>query len=189
MRTTFRKSIDFDKDAMISVEDYCLFVREPLSMSPLVRQIFALSAPANGKVVKYPASDDTPTMDVGATLKATAVFCMLSAPDLMKFIFTCYDVKGYGVIENKAFLNLMAMFHPRHRDEVVVRALKEMDLPAEGKMPFHKFESDCRKFPHLLYPAFRVQERVNQPLRILFLVSQQRYHLLTHVCLVFQRPS
>jgi len=129
-------------------------------MTPLIRQIFALSAPANGKVGKYPASDSTPTMDVGATLKATAVFCMLSASDLMKFIFTWYDTKGYGVIENKAFLNLMAMFHPRHRDDVVLRALKEMDLPPEGKMPFHKFESNCKKFPHLLYPAFRVQERV-----------------------------
>jgi len=160
MRATFRKSIDFDRDARISVEDYCLFVREPLSMTPLIRQIFALSAPANGKVGKYPASDSTPTMDVGATLKATAVFCMLSASDLMKFIFTWYDTKGYGVIENKAFLNLMAMFHPRHRDDVVLRALKEMDLPPEGKMPFHKFESDCKKFPHLLYPAFRVQEWV-----------------------------
>lgn len=165
MRSVFRKSIDFDRDERISVEDYCMFLREPLSMSPFVRQIFALSATptTSNKVGKpYPTKNNAPVMTVGATLKATAVFCMLSSSDLMKFIFAWYDPKGYGVIENQLFLDLMAMFHPRHRDDVVVRALKEVDLPKDGKMPFDKFESDCKKFPHLLYPAFRAQDKVRQ---------------------------
>mmetsp|Transcript_40343 Transcript_40343/g.84407 ORF Transcript_40343/g.84407 Transcript_40343/m.84407 type:complete len:505 (-) Transcript_40343:57-1571(-) len=165
MRSVFRKSIDFDRDDRISVEDYCMFVREPLSMSPFIRQIFALSAAptTNNKIGKpYPMKNNAPVMNIGATLKATAVFCMLSSSDLMKFIFAWYDAKGYGVIDNQLFLDLMAMFHPRHRDDVVVRAMKEVDLPVGGKMPFDKFESDCKKFPHLLYPAFRVQEKMRQ---------------------------
>ena len=155
------------------------------SMAPLVRQVFALAAPANGRAARCPASHGAPTLDVGATLKATAVFCMLSASDLLKFVFAWHDTKGYGVIENKVFLDLMAMFHPRHRDDVVVRALKEVDLPVGGKMPFHKFESDCKKFPHLLYPAFRVQEKVRRFRCALRLVSLHLRHRLIYTCLVF----
>ncbi|KAL7555224.1 hypothetical protein ACHAWF_018875 [Thalassiosira exigua] len=160
MRSIFRREIDLDKDEKVSVEDYCSFLAEPLSMSPFIRQVFELSAPSNGRQGKYPTNNATPTMDAGATLKATAVFCMLCSADLLKFIFAWYDRKGYGVIDNKQFLELLGMFHPRHRDDVVVRALKEVDLPADGKMPFDKFENDCRRFPHLLYPAFRVQDKV-----------------------------
>ena len=187
MRSIFRKSIDFDRDDIISVEDYCLFVREPLSMSPFIRQIFALSAPTNCKVGKYPTSNSTPTMDVGATLKATAVFCMLSSSDLLKFIFAWYDTKGYGVIDNKLFLDLMALFHPRHRDDVVVRALKEVDLPVDGKMPFNKFESDCKKFPNLLYPAFRVQEKVRLFCCVLYPIASSQFASrdLFHLLLFF----
>ena len=160
MASIYNNNIDTDMDKKISVEDYCLFLREPLSMSPFIRQIFELSAPNNSRLGKYPSTNATPLINVGSTLKATAVFCCLCSSDLLRFVFSWYDTRGYGVIENKQFLDLLGVFHPRHRDDVVVRALKELDLPADGNLTFDKFESDCKKFPHLLYPAFRVQDKV-----------------------------
>jgi Ca2+-binding EF-hand superfamily protein len=171
MMSVFRKSIDFDHDDRISVEDYCMFLRESLSMSPFVRKIFELSAPTNGKLSKHLASTNASIIDIGVALKATAVFCMLSNSDLLRFIYAGYDPKGYGVVDNKQFVEMLAQFHPRHRDEVVVQALKEIDLPVDGTLPFCKFESICLKFPYLLYPAFRIQEKV----RILLLCAFRMY--------------
>lgn len=160
MMSIFRKSIDFDHDDRISVEDYCMFLRESLSISPFIRQIFELSAPANGKLSKHLASTNASIIDIGATLKATAVFCMLCTSDLIRFVFAWYDPKGYGVIDNKQFLDMLEQFHPRHRDDVVVKALKGIGLPVDGTLPFDRFEGICVKFPYLLYPAFRIQEKV-----------------------------
>lgn len=160
LKSVFKRSIDHDYDGIISIEDYVTFLREPLSMAGFVRQIFALSSNRNLNNEKF--LNATPVMDIGSTLKATAVFCMLSSSDLLKFVFACYDEDGYGTIENHEFKELLASFHPRHSDEHVARALKELDLAEDGTMSFDAFETLVRKLPHLLYPAFRVQEKMQK---------------------------
>lgn len=162
MKSIFKRSIDYDRDGKISIEEFTMFLREPLSMALLVRQIFCLSS---GKLTvdsKYLNSNTAPIMDMGSTLKATAVFCMLSSSDLIKFVFAWYDDAGYGVMENEDFKQLLASFHPRHSDEHVARALKELDLPEGGTLSFETFEKLAKKLPHLLYPAFRVQDKMKK---------------------------
>ena len=163
MKAIFKKSIDFDRDGKISIEDYVLFIREPLSMALLIRQIFLLSSTGNQNLgSNYSDNNSTPIMDIGSTLKATAVFCMLSSSDLLKFVFAWYDEAGYGLIDNDDFKQLLAIFHPRHSDEHIARALKEFDLTEGGTMPFETFETLVKKLPQLMYPAFRVQEKMQQ---------------------------
>lgn len=159
MKSTFKRSIDSDGDGKISVEDYVAFLSEPLSMAGFIRQIFALSSNRN---LDENSLNANPTMDIGSTMKATAVFCMLSPTDLLKFVFACYDEDGYGTIDNNEFKQMLASFHPRHSDEHVARALQEFDLTEDGNMSFETFESLIKKLPHLLYPAFRVQEKMQK---------------------------
>ena len=159
-RSVFRKSISFDLGDRISVEDYCIFLREPLSIIPFVRQIFELSVPTSGRLAETPASKDALLFDLGATLKATTVFCMLCSSDLMKFVFNWQDPKGTGFIENKQFVDVLEIFHPRHRDDVLVCTLKMIDLPVDEMMPYSKFEVLCKQYPRLLHPVYRVQEKV-----------------------------
>ena len=161
MKSIFHKSIDLDHDDRISVDDFCIFLRETMALSPFIRQVFELSAPTNGKLSKYLVKTNAPILDIGATLKATAVFCMLSTTELMKFVFSWYDPKGYGVIDNKQFLSMLGQFHPRHRDDIVVQALKKTNLPVDGMVSFSKFETVCIQFPFLFYPAFRIQDKVS----------------------------
>jgi Ca2+-binding EF-hand superfamily protein len=180
------QQIDLDKDGKVSVEDYVMYLREPLSMASFVYQIFALSSNGNIKLDKYDNLNETPFMDVGSTLKATAVFCMLCSSELLKFVFVWYDDAGYGCISNEDFKKLLASFHSRHSDEHVARALKEFDLPEGGTMSYDTFERYVcniinrtwspdpdekvtflsfrlvKKLPHLLYPAFRVQEKMRE---------------------------
>ena len=155
------KSIDLDNDGKISVEDFATFLREPLSLCSFLRQIFAL---ALGSVDTQSDSNSnkSPMFNFGSTLKSVAVFCMLSSSDLIKFIFSCYDTKGHGFIDRAAFYDLLELFHPRHRDERVLSALNEIELPADGTLHFVVFEDVSKRFPHLLYPAFQVQEKLRQ---------------------------
>jgi len=81
---------------------------------------------------------------------------MLGSIELVKFLFSWYDTKGYGEIDNKQFLDMLGLFHPRLRDDVVVRAQKDIHLSKDGKMSFKQFSSECKKFPHIhiLHPAY-----------------------------------
>eukprot|EP00985_Skeletonema_marinoi_P009562 scaffold4459_cov103-Skeletonema_marinoi.AAC.3 len=159
MRFIYKKCIDLDKDGKISVEEFASFLREPLSLCSFLRQIFAL---ALGNFDTQSDSNKSPIFNLGSTLKAVSVFCMLSSADVLKFIFSCYDIKGYGFIDRAAFFDLLELFHPRHQDDRVHSALKEIELPADGTLQFARFEDISRRFPHLLYPAFRVQEKLRQ---------------------------
>jgi Ca2+-binding EF-hand superfamily protein len=159
MRSVYKRCIDLDNDGKISVEDFASFLREPLSLCLFLRQIFAL---ALGNIDTQSDSNKSPMFNLGSTLKAVAVFCMLSSADLIKFIFSCYDIKGYGFIDRAAFYDLLELFHPRHRDDRVHSALKEIEIPTDGTLLFAAFEDISKRFPHLLYPAFRVQETLRQ---------------------------
>ena len=161
MRYIFKKDIDLDNDGLISVEELAIFLRQPLSMCPFLKQIFSL---ATGSVALEAESNKVPIFDLGSTLKAVAVFCMISSSDLLKFIFSSYDTKGYGFIERSDFYDLLELFHPRHQDDRVQSALKEIHLPTDGNgtLQFAAFEDISRRFPYLFYPAFRVQEKVRQ---------------------------
>lgn len=162
MKSIFKRSIDYDFDGKISIEDYVNFLHEPLSMAGFMRQVFALAS--NRDLNKANFLNATPVIDIGLTLKASAVFCMLSSSDLLKFVFACYDEDGYGSIDNQEFKQLLASFHPRQSDEYVARAIKEFDLAEDGTMSFDTFETLVKKLPHLLYPAFRVQEQMQKRL-------------------------
>ncbi|KAL7426755.1 hypothetical protein ACHAXM_000575 [Skeletonema potamos] len=157
MRFIYMRDIDLDNDEKISYQDFATFLQEPLSLCSFLRQIFVL---ALGSIDTQSDSNKSPLFNLGSTLKAVAVFCMLSSADLIKFVFSCYDTKGYGFIEGADFFDLLELFHPRHRDDRIQSALKEIELPADGTLQFATFEDISKRFPHLLYPAFRVQEKL-----------------------------
>ena len=136
MRSVF-KCIDLDNDGKISVEEMSIFLQEPF-LGTFLRQIFALAL--SNVDATHSDSNKSPIFNLGATLKTVAVFCMLSADEMVKFIFSCFDTKGYGFIDSSAFIGSLEMLHPKHRDERVVSALKEINLPTDGTLKFAAFE-------------------------------------------------
>lgn len=175
--SVFRKSIAIARGDRISINDYCAFLREPIFIAPFIRQIFEFSAPSSGMLVQYPPSNTLPLFDVGATLKATAIFCMLCSPEIIKFVFNWQDPKGTGFIANEKFLEVLGIFYPRHRDDIIACTLKKIDLPVEKMISFGEFECYMKKFPMLFHPVFRVQNKV----RFLHIISIVRmpFHELT----------
>jgi len=144
------EQIDQDNDEYISVDEYCRFVCQPTTLCPFIRHIFAVSSPGESKSPK----DDK--LDFGSTLKATSMFCMFSSDEILQLIFSMYDFNGYGRIKNDDFLLLLTMFHTRHRGPVT-RALREFDLPEQGCMTYGTFRTLHHNFPHLFYPALKLQ--------------------------------
>ena len=100
IKSVFRKKIDLDRDKLISIEDFCSFIREPRSMSPFLRRIFALStsslvsSPSDNKG-KSPKNNEA-IFDVGQTVKAITVFCLLSTAEVYRLVFASYDTRGFG---------------------------------------------------------------------------------------------
>ena len=136
--------------------DFCRHIGEKDSMLPFVRHIFALSG-AN----LVDNGDDT-DVDVGATLKCIVCYCMLGMEEILQACFSMYDPKGQGSIENADFLTILTMFHPYQYRGRTTRALRELDLPEDGRLSFGRLKELNSTFPHLLFPAFRIQETIQR---------------------------
>lgn len=149
MRTVFKRSIDLDNDGKVSVEDFATFLREPY-MSAFLREIFELAV-SSGNVNTHSDSIKTPIFSLGSTLKTVAVFCMLSSVEVVKFIFSCFDKKGCGWIDRAAFLGSLEMLHSKHRDDRVISALKEINLPEGGSLKFAQFEGKKVLYVYIIY--------------------------------------
>ena len=108
IKSVFRKKIDLDRDKLISIEDFCSFLREPLSMKGFIRRVFALSS-ASSLIATPHDKNDPAIFDLGHTVKAITVFCMLSADEIYRLVFASYDTRGFGQIENSQFLELLSM--------------------------------------------------------------------------------
>ena len=141
------KKIDKDRDGYISLDEFRIFIGKPEEMSRYSNHIFILS-------IGHPPNDDR--LDFGISLKAISMFCMFSKEETLKFIFSIYDKKGFGSIENDEFFQLLTMLHPNQRGRTT-RALHEFDLPKSGRMNFDFFVSVHMRFPNMLFPAFDFQ--------------------------------
>ena len=136
--------------------DFCRQIGEKDSMLPFVRHIFSLSG------ANLVDNEDDTDVDVGATLKCIVCYCMLGMEEILQACFSMYDPKGQGSIENADFLTILTMFHPYQYRGRTTRALRELDLPEDGRLSFGRLKELNSTFPHLLFPAFRIQETIQR---------------------------
>ena len=142
--------IDKDNDGFISLDEFRLFIdKNAESLKTFSNHIFTVS-------IGNPPEDDK--LEFGSTIKSVSMFCLLTRDEILKFIFSIFDGKGFGSITNEAFMQILSMMHPKHHGRAI-RALHEFDLPKTGKMSFAEFDSLQSRFPNLLYPALRYQVR------------------------------
>mmetsp|Transcript_5105 Transcript_5105/g.9818 ORF Transcript_5105/g.9818 Transcript_5105/m.9818 type:complete len:470 (+) Transcript_5105:30-1439(+) len=155
LRSSFGR-IPSSRSGYISLQDFCRYVGEKDALVPFIRHVFKLSG-ANAATDKS-ASD---CLDFGTTVKAIACYCMLGVEEILQSIFSLRDHKDQGSISNRDFLDVLSMFHSRHCGRTT-RALRGLDLPEAGKMSFGRLQHLHTSFPHLLFPAFRLQEAIQR---------------------------
>ena len=107
---------------------------------------------------------------------------MLSSEDICKFIFSMYEYHGLGSMHSNDFLDLLKMLHPatqRQQRGIIARALKEFDLPDDTLLSYSFFKELNTRFPHLMYPAFMKQVRLNGK------QAYQGIHMVSNICNTF----
>ena len=153
--------ISFDRmsssrNGHVSLQNFCRYIGEKDEVLPFVRHVFKLSG-ANIALIKSFGD----SVDFGTTVKSIACYCMLGAEEILQAVFSLYDPKGVGSISNNHFLDILTMFHRQYCGRTT-RALREFDLPEAGKMSFGRLNKLHKNLPHLLYPAFRIQEAMQR---------------------------
>ena len=153
-----RTSFAYKDKRHIALLDFCRYLGEKDSMPPFIRHTFTLS----GANVDGDEENNDADVDFGTTLKCIVCYCMLGMEEVLQACFSMYDPKGQGSIDNSDFLTFLTMFHPYQYRGRTTRALREFDLPEDGRLSFGRLKELNDTFPHLLYPAFRIQETVQR---------------------------
>ena len=151
-----RTSFAYTDEKSITLLDFCRHVGEQDSMLPFIRHMFTLSG------ASFDPEEKDKDVDLGTTLKCIACYCMLGIEEVLQACFAMYDPKGQGSIDNSDFLEILTMFHPYRYRGRTTRALREFHLPEDGRLSFGRLKELNETFPHLLYPAFRIQEAMHR---------------------------
>lgn len=71
---------------------------------------------------------------------ASFVIACLGWKKVLQACFSMYDPKGQGSMDNSDFLTVVTMFHPYQYRGRTTRALREFDLPEDGRLSFGRLK-------------------------------------------------
>jgi hypothetical protein len=89
-------------------------------------------------------------------------YCMYTRKDILKFVFDVFDKDGSGTIDEKEFIHLCntvnnaAPLFPGNFAE----AISQFDTNDDGLIDFNEFMELDKRYPLVLFPAFRLQDRM-----------------------------
>ena len=94
-------------------------------------------------------------------------YCMYTRKDILKFVFDVFDKDGSGTIDEKEFIHLCntvnnaAPLFPGNFAE----AISQFDTNDDGLIDFNEFMELDKRYPLVLFPAFRLQDRMTKKVR------------------------
>lgn len=93
-----------------------------------------------------------------------STWCLFSKTDILRFCFDCFDADSSGYIDENEFkvlcitVNHGAPMFPGNFDA----ALEMLDDNGDGVIDFHEFKTLDKRFPLMLFPVFRMQEKMQR---------------------------
>ena len=119
-------------------------------------------------------------------------FCMWSQLEILQFCFNTFDADGGGTIDEEEFEALAKTIS--HKDPTFpgnfARALEEFDTDGDGLIDFEEFVTMNRRYPMVLFPMFRLQDKMqkqtlglkrwNQVMKMQMKLEKVRQHRFTH---------
>uniref|UniRef100_A0A7S1GEX5 EF-hand domain-containing protein n=1 Tax=Bicosoecida sp. CB-2014 TaxID=1486930 RepID=A0A7S1GEX5_9STRA len=97
-------------------------------------------------------------------LQLCIIYCRYSRDDILMFAFQAFDRDGSGVIDEDEFIELCATvnnMNPTFPGNFK-RAMEEFDKNEDGMIDFEEFCSLNRRYPLVLFPAFRLQDALQR---------------------------
>ncbi|ETW07928.1 hypothetical protein H310_02331 [Aphanomyces invadans] len=143
--------IDADRVGQISYEEFFEFIDE--NRNPYSESLFRLID-----------ADRSGTIDFEEFVHALTTYCMFTREEILQFAFRTFDDDDSGSIDESEFAKLANMVNdgkPLFSGNFN-RALKEFDKKNEGVIDFAGFDLLNRRYPMILFPCFRLQDRIQK---------------------------
>uniref|UniRef100_K3WVM9 EF-hand domain-containing protein n=1 Tax=Globisporangium ultimum (strain ATCC 200006 / CBS 805.95 / DAOM BR144) TaxID=431595 RepID=K3WVM9_GLOUD len=145
------KQIDLDASGVIDYDEFFEFIDE--TKTPFSEGLFRMiDADSNG------------TIDYEEFVHAMVLYCMYTRDEILQFAFDTFDPAKTGSIGEKEFKRLISVVN----DGKPVfpgnfkNALSEFDRNKDGLLDFEEFKIMNKRYPMLLFPCFRLQDRMQK---------------------------
>jgi len=108
--------------------------------------------------------DGSGTIEFDEFVRVLSAYCMFTKDDILRFAFECFDVDGSGTIDEKEFIELCKTVNNASPTFPAnfKNALQEFDVNEDGLIDYGEFLELDRRYPLVLFPAFRLQDRMQK---------------------------
>lgn len=109
-------------------------------------------------------ADSNGTIDYEEFVHAMVMYCMYTRDEILQFAFDTFDPGKTGAIGEKEFKRLISLVNdgkpafPGNFNN----ALAEFDRNKDGVIDFDEFKVMNKRYPMLLFPCFRLQDRMQK---------------------------
>lgn len=142
---------DIDGSNEIDYTEFAEMVKEP--RSPYLDALFQLTD-----------LDGSGTVSFDEFVQVMIQYCMYSKEEILKFVFDTFDKDGSGALDEEEFMMVCTIVNngsPTFPGNFG-RALEEFDSNDDGMIDFDEFRELNRRYPMVLFPAFRLQDRMQK---------------------------
>ena len=150
IRFTFDQ-IDLDGSGEVDYDEFFEAVDE--QRSPFTDALFLLID-----------EDQSGEIDFNEFVAVMCTYCMYTQADILKFAFETFDKDGSGSIDEEEFMDLCKTINAMNPTFPgnFGRALQEFDTNDDGLIDFDEFKEINKRYPLVLFPAFRLQDRMQK---------------------------
>jgi Ca2+-binding EF-hand superfamily protein len=141
--------IDIDGSGSIDAEEF--FETLDMARSPFTDRLFAMiDLDANGSI------------DFDEFIRVVTTYCMFTKDEILRFCFECFDVDSSGTIDEKEFVELCKTVNNANPTFPgnFKKALEQFDVNDDGLIDYSEFLEIEKRFPMVLFPAFQLQDRM-----------------------------
>ncbi|EQC39630.1 hypothetical protein SDRG_03061 [Saprolegnia diclina VS20] len=104
------------------------------------------------------------TLDFEHFVHILTSYCMRSREEILQFAFDTFDDDASGSLDELEFTELAKMMHdgkPVFASNFN-KALAEFDTHGDGTITFAAFQQISKRYPMVLFPAFRLQDQMQR---------------------------
>jgi Ca2+-binding EF-hand superfamily protein len=148
---TIFKMIDYDESGEIDGDEFMEFIDE--KKTPFTTHVF-----------KLVDEDGSGEVDMNEFISMMCLYCLYSKQEILRFTFDSFDEDNSGNIDEEEFMELAKgvndaspMFPGNFQT-----ALEEFDQNDDGLIDFEEFNELNRRYPLVLFPAFRLQDNMQK---------------------------
>ncbi|KAG6614173.1 Calcium-dependent protein kinase 22 [Phytophthora cinnamomi] len=145
------KQIDLDASGVIDYDEFFEFIDE--TKTPFSESLFRMID-----------SDSNGSIDFEEFVHAMVLYCMYTRDEILHFAFDTFDPAATGSIGDKELRRLISMVNDGQSKFTgnIHNALAEFDRNKDGVIDFEEFKNMNKRFPMLLFPCFRLQDRMQK---------------------------